>query len=92
MPKVSILANCLVKGQWAFENETHGGCSLDVLGAASAYKSSRGPSQCLPPQGILCEVHLWRVVKDEDNAVKAVIFLGIDCKDQSRDTINLSGD
>ena len=33
----SILANCLVKGQQAFEIETHGGCSLDVLRAAGAY-------------------------------------------------------
>lgn len=37
MPNLCILANCLVKGQWAFENETHIGCSLDVLKQGSAY-------------------------------------------------------
>lgn len=89
MPKVCILANCLVKGQQAFDNETHGGRSLDVLRAASAYKSSPGPCQCLPPPGMVCEVHLWHVVKEQNNAVKAVIFFGIDCKDQPRDTVNL---
>lgn len=35
--KVCILANCLVKGQPAFDNETHGGRSLEVLRAAGAY-------------------------------------------------------
>lgn len=63
MPKVSILANCLLKGQWAFLNETHGGSSLDVLRAACAYKHSTGTSQCHPPQGVVCEVNLRRIVQ-----------------------------
>lgn len=74
MPKVCSLANCLVKGQQASQNETRCGCSLAVLRAASAYKSGSGHSQCLSPRGILCEVHLWLVVKEEDNAVKAFVF------------------
>lgn len=48
------------------------------------------PSQCLLPQGMVCEVHLWCVVK-EGSAVEAVIFLVSDCEVQSGDTVNLSG-
>lgn len=69
MSKVCILANWLVKGQQAFDNETHGGRSLEVLRAPSEYKSSPGPGQCLLPPGILYEVHLWHVVKEQNNAV-----------------------
>lgn len=75
MPKVCILANCLVKGQLAFDNETHGGRPLDVLRAASAYKSSSGASQSLSPLGIVCEVHLWCVFKEQHNVVKAFFSL-----------------
>ena len=44
-----------------------------MLRAGGAYESSPGPSQCFSPQGIVCEVHLWCVVKEEHNAVRAVI-------------------
>lgn len=80
MPKVCILANCLIKGQQAFNNKTHGGCSLAVLRAATAYTSSPWPGQCPPPPGIVYEVHLWHVVKEQNNAVRAVIFSAMTLK------------
>lgn len=91
----AFLANCLVKGQLAFDNVTHGGRSLEVLRAASAYKSSPGPCQCVSPPGIVCEVHLWQVVKDWNNDVKGAFFFFFpprppsDCKERPTDTVNL---
>lgn len=64
---------------------------MDVLRVARACKSSSGPSQCPPPPplGIVCEVRLWPVVRCRDNAVRAVVFLAIDCKDQPGEAVNL---
>lgn len=70
--KVCILANWLVKGQPVSDNETHGGCSLEVLRAAGAYKSCPGDGQRLSPPGMVYEGCSWQLFREQNNALKAV--------------------
>lgn len=67
--KVCILANWLVKGQPISDNETHGGCSLEVLRAAGAYKSCPGDGQRLSPPGMVYEGCSWQLFREQNNAL-----------------------
>lgn len=67
--KDCILANWLVKGQPVSDNETHGGCSLEVLRAAGAYKSCPGDGQRLSPPGMVYEGCSWQLFREQNNAL-----------------------